>query len=339
MPLVMGLCRTFRWQTVVSSLALLLGTVFQSDAQGSLDIYADSLLNGFEDWSYAPHGVTNTSPVHSGTYSISVNADFWQAISFHHADFNSTPYKSFAFWVNGGEGGQSLALYAYLDDVYQQYYQVPGVLPANTWQQIVVPLSALGAADKPNLSRFDIKLAQVGSSTSSVFYVDDVQLIAKGLQVDTTLPARLADSRWFGVNTAIWEYGFDSPDTLSLLTEMGCRTLRFPGGSFSDEYHWASNYIVGSSFQGWPTTFGNFMDIATTWGQTCSSLRIMALARPLKRLTGFVGRILPTSAASSIGRSVTSVTGRGKWIATRRLRSWLTILGPMRRGSGIIMRP
>jgi hypothetical protein len=168
--------------------------------------------------------------------------------------------------VNGGAGGQSLALYAYLNDVYQQYYLVPGVLPANTWVQIVVPLSALGAADKTNLSRFDIKLAQVGNSTANVFYVDDVQLAAKGVTVDTTQAVRLADARWFGANTAIWEYGFDSPDTLSLLTEMGCRTLRFPGGSFSDKYHWASNYIVGSSWEGWPTTFGNFMDIATNLG-------------------------------------------------------------------------
>ena len=167
--------------------------------------------------------------------------------------------------MNGGAGGQSLAVYA-SDDVYQQYYQVPGTLPANTWQQIVIPLSALGVANKTNLSRFDIKLAQVGNSTANTFYVDDVQLAAKTVTVDTTQAVRLADARWFGANTAIWEYGFDSPDTLSLMTEMGCRTLRFPGGSFADEYHWASNYIVNSSWEGWPTAFGNFMDIATNLG-------------------------------------------------------------------------
>ena len=248
------------------TLVLLFGTGRPSFAQASLDIYTDGLDNGFEDWSYATHSLTNTSPVHSGTYSISVNTVYWNAISFHQTNFDSTPYLNLTFWVNGGDGGQSLGLYAYLNDVYQQYYQVPGVLPANTWQQIVVPLSALNAADKTNLSRFDIKLAQVGDSTASTFYVDDVQLTAKTVSLDTTQTVRLADSRWFGANTAIWEYGFDSADTLSLMTEMGCRTLRFPGGSFADEYHWASNYIVGSTWEDWPTSFGNFMDIATNLG-------------------------------------------------------------------------
>ena len=84
--------------------------------------------------------------------------------------------------------------------------------------------------------------------------------------VDVSQTLRSVDARSSGVNSAIWEYGFDSPDTLSLLTEMGCRTLRFPGGSFSDEYHWASNYIEGSSFEAWPTAFTNFMDIATNLG-------------------------------------------------------------------------
>ena len=244
----------------------LLGLGLPRVAQGSLAIYTDGLDNGFEDWSYATHSLVNTSPVHSGIYSISVNTVYWNAISFHHVNFDSTPYTSFTFWVNGGAGGQSLAVYAYLNDVNQQYYQIPGTLPANTWQQIIIPLSALGAANKTNLSRFDIKLAQVGNSTANTFYVDDVQLAAKTVTVDTTQTVRLADARWFGANTAIWEYGFDSPDTLSLMTEMGCRTLRFPGGSFADEYHWASNYIVGSSWEGWPTSFGNFMDIATNLG-------------------------------------------------------------------------
>ena len=248
------------------TLALLFGTGLPGAAQGSLDIYTDGLDNGFQDWSYATHSLTNTSPVHSGKYSISVNTVYWNAISFHQTNFDSTPYKSFTFWVNGGVGGQSLGMYAYLNDVYQQYYQIPGVLPPNAWEQIVVPLSALGAANQTNVSRFDIKLAQVGNSTSNEFYVDDVQLVARGVTVDATQTVRQADARWFGANTAIWEYGFDSPDTLSLLTEMGCRTLRFPGGSFSDEYHWESNYIEGASFEAWPTAFTNFMDIATNLG-------------------------------------------------------------------------
>ena len=173
------------------TLAWLFGTgKLAGAAQGSLDIYTDGLDNGFQDWSYATHSLTNTSPVHSGKYSISVNTVYWNAISFHQTNFDSTPYKSFTFWVNGGVGGQSLGMYAYLNDVYQQYYQIPGVLPPNAWEQIVVPLSALGAANQTNVSRFDIKLAQVGNSTSNEFYVDDVQLVARGVMVDVSQTLR-----------------------------------------------------------------------------------------------------------------------------------------------------
>jgi alpha-L-arabinofuranosidase len=89
---------------------------------------------------------------------------------------------------------------------------------------------------------------------------------ASQVTLDAGQTLRTVDARWFGANTAVWDYGFDSPDTLSLLVEMGCRTLRFPGGSFADLYHWPSNYVVGSSWEGWPTTFPNFMHIATNLG-------------------------------------------------------------------------
>jgi alpha-L-arabinofuranosidase len=81
--------------------------------------------------------------------------------------------------------------------------------------------------------------------------------------VDASQTLRPADGRWFGANTAVWEDTFDSADSMSLLDEMGITTLRYPGGSFADEYHWESNYIVGSSYEGWPTAFTNFVQIAT----------------------------------------------------------------------------
>ena len=40
-----------------------------SMAQSNLTIYADSLVNGWQDWSYyATRNFANTSPVHSGTF-------------------------------------------------------------------------------------------------------------------------------------------------------------------------------------------------------------------------------------------------------------------------------
>ena len=83
--------------------------------------------------------------------------------------------------------------------------------------------------------------------------------------VDISRTLRTADARWFGINAAIWDSQFDTTDTLSALTEMGCRVLRFPGGSASDDYHWATGFSGSSTFQ-WPTGYTNFAHIATNLG-------------------------------------------------------------------------
>jgi hypothetical protein len=243
---------------------------FSAIAQAPLAIYTDNLVNGFQDWSWAPHNLFNTLPVHSGADSISVNATNWQAISFHHADFDTSPYTNFTFWAHGGtNGGQLLQVYAELSGVGQSACQIPGSLTANSWQQFVIPLTTLLAANKTNLSRINIQL-RAGGSTNT-FYVDDVQLTAKpapaviNVSVNTTPAVRTVDSRWFGVNTAVWDSNFDAPQTVSLLNEMGTTILRFPGGSLSDEYHWASNTTLTNTWQ-WATSFSNFVHVATNVG-------------------------------------------------------------------------
>ena len=81
--------------------------------------------------------------------------------------------------------------------------------------------------------------------------------------IDASQSLRPADGRWFGANTAAWEKLFDSSNSLSLLNEMGCTTLRYPGGSLADTYHWSSNYWFGGTPNFGPTAFTNFLQIAT----------------------------------------------------------------------------
>src|SRR5882757_10853485 len=166
-------CRSEKW--LFSCLLALLAMGLHAQA---LPIYTDSFVNGFDDWSWAARNISNPSPVHSGAYSIAVTGNYWQGISFHHADFDSTPYASFSFWVNGGSGGQTLRVYAELSGVGQANYDIPGTLAANTWQQFMIPLSTLGVANQPKLSRINIILTQNGGSTSNAYYLDDVQLTA-----------------------------------------------------------------------------------------------------------------------------------------------------------------
>lgn len=265
--MLLQICR----RAATGAVAVLLGFGMKCAAQTALPIYTDSFVNGFDDWSWAARNISNPSPVHSGTYSIAVTGNYWQGISFHHAEFDSTPYGSFSFWVNGGSGGQSLRVYAELSGIGQANYDLPGTLPANTWQQIVIPLSTLGVADRPNLSRINIVLIQNGNSTSNAYYLDDVQLTANpppplvhlGLDAQQTL--RAADARWFGLNTAIWDGNFDTSSTSNALKELGTRILRFPGGSLSDEYHWATGKSLNNTWA-WQTSFANFLHIATNAG-------------------------------------------------------------------------
>jgi len=231
-------------------------------AQANLPIYTDNLVNGFQNWSWATVNLGNYSPVHSGTYSISVtDGGNYQALVFARPDFNTTPYASLSFWINGGSaGGQKLQVWGSLDGTNQVAYSL-GTLPANTWQQITIPLSALAVANKPNCSSFGIQ-GNAGGAAQPTFYVDDVQLVAAPvptlvhLGVDAGQALHTVDARQFGLNTATWDGSLGNSTTLPLLESIGCMALRWPGGSSSDTYNWASD----------PTGNANFRYIATNLG-------------------------------------------------------------------------
>src|SRR5437867_4133008 len=55
-------------------------------------IYTNSLVNGWENWSWATVNLAATSPVHSADKSISVSPAAWQALYVHHAAFDSGAY-------------------------------------------------------------------------------------------------------------------------------------------------------------------------------------------------------------------------------------------------------
>jgi hypothetical protein len=69
------------------------------------------------------------------------------------------------------------------------------------------------------------------------------------------------DSRLFALNTAVWDSEVNTDATRTLLGAAGIRTLRFPGGSTSDTYHWQTNKSDGNSFM-WATSFDAFAKVA-----------------------------------------------------------------------------
>jgi alpha-N-arabinofuranosidase len=238
-------------------------------AQANLPAYTDHLVNGFQDYSWAPRNLANTSTIHSGSDSISVSAANWQALQLHHGDFDTSLYASLSFWINGGaSSGQKLQVQGVFGGAAQTAYVLP-TLTNNVWLQFTIPLATLGIANKTNCNGFWIQL-QAGGSTNT-FYVDDIQWVAKPapllthITVNAAQALRTVDARMFGVNTAIWDGNFDTPETLSLVREMGCLALRFPGGSLSDEYHWATGKSLTNTWS-WATSFNNFVHVATNSG-------------------------------------------------------------------------
>jgi len=251
-------------------------------AQVNLQIYSDSLANGFQDWGWAPRSYTNTSPVHSGITSVSVTISdsSWQGLQIVHGAFDSTPYESVTFWINGGtSGGQRLQIYGLAQvGSTQNVWQISqslGTLQTNTWQQFTIPLSALGLADKNNATGIVFQ-DRIGAPQPT-FFLDDIEFNAKSspppppvpplvhVSINTTQVVRTVDARHFGVNLAIWDGNYEPGNyatTASLLTEMGCLTVRLPGGSLSDEYHFSSNTSWTNTWQ-WQTSFPEFMRVAT----------------------------------------------------------------------------
>ncbi len=255
---------------------LLLLAVRSAMAQANLPIYTDNLVNGFQNWSWATVNTENTSPTYAGSSdSISVTAGAnYQALYLEHADFNTSPYASLSFWINGGaSGGQKLQVQALLDGTGQGSYSL-GALPTNTWEQITIPLSALGVAGKPNCSGIWI---QGGSAAQPTFYVDDIQLVAAPapalvhLGLDAGQALRTVDARQFGLNTATWDGSLGNSQTIPLLEESGCLTLRWPGGSTSDTYHWANDPSGNARFRNVATNLGAQVFTTVNYGSGTAS--------------------------------------------------------------------
>ena len=121
----------------------------------NLPIYTDTLLNGFQDFSWATNvNYSNTDPVYSGTYSIGVTAAAYTALALYYDNLNTTPYASLSFWINGGvAGAQGLQVMGVVNQTAVGTYNLPALAP-NTWSQFNIPLSALGVANITNCQGF-----------------------------------------------------------------------------------------------------------------------------------------------------------------------------------------
>jgi alpha-L-arabinofuranosidase len=76
--------------------------------------------------------------------------------------------------------------------------------------------------------------------------------------VDSHAGLALVPPTGLGVNDAIWDPELGSNETSGLLREIGVNTLRYPGGSYGDIYHWQDHTAPGG-YVAPNTDFDTFM--------------------------------------------------------------------------------
>ncbi|MGA2555948.1 MAG: glycoside hydrolase family 44 protein, partial [Verrucomicrobiota bacterium] len=193
------------------------------------------LENGWQNWGWATLNYSNTSPVHSGSDSISVTMGGWAGIQLYHPNMDSTPYASISFWLNGGSsGGQHLRIYGLLNGSGQSVTSL-GSVATNTWQQFTVTLSALGVANHTNFSGFVIQdSAGTGEPT---FYLDDISLVATtGTNAPVTIGLDALVNR-HSISPFVYGLNWASPSQLLDLNF----TINRGGGNASTRHNWLLN--------------------------------------------------------------------------------------------------
>ncbi len=205
-------------------------------------IYNGALQNGWENWSWATVNFANASPVYTGnSYSISVTCGGYSALYLENNPFNPSLYSNLAFWINGGTGGQSLTVYALTNGaVLNNSYTFTA--PTNSWQYIVIPLSALGLTSQTNADGFWIY--NNSGATLPTFYLDGISLLSStnaitaNVTINATNVINTVPTNAFGIFMAVWDtWGGNTPTQLK---QSGVTAMRYPGGGYTDNYHWSS---------------------------------------------------------------------------------------------------
>jgi uncharacterized protein (TIGR03437 family) len=230
-------------------------TTWRADSQS---IYEDAFRNRWSNCSSGQTNSNNSSPVHSGNSSISVTLAGHANLCVSHPSaegfFDFSWFDGLSLWLHGGtSGGQLLQVQASVNGALGPIVPLPS-LAAGIWQQASIPVASLGLNTNTKAAKVQILIQGLNASAQSTFYVDDIALTisqppsAIHVSVNAAQVIRTADPRHFGINTAFWDY----PPLATLtaaLGEMNVQALRFPGGSSSDDFHWATaNPVAGNSF-------------------------------------------------------------------------------------------
>ncbi len=221
------------WITLVGA-GLMSAPTVHSAPLATLTIYADALDSGWANWSWdTTVNLNNTTPVRAGNRSIAVTYTAgWAGLYLHAAPaINLSAYQTLRFWAHGGASGtRAIKIVANGDGAHER----PLSVPANTWTQFDVALSALGSPT--TLS--DLYWQDNSDGAQPTFYLDEVQLIGSGPEPGTTIALNIdAQADVHPISPDI--YGINYADE-ALAAELNLPVRRW-GGNSTSRYNWQSD--------------------------------------------------------------------------------------------------
>jgi hypothetical protein len=237
--------RHFHFQTLGSILLttlLLIGCAQRAQAGTDLDIFINGLNPAWEDWSWdSTRNFADAAQTHSGSASIAVTPAAWGTLSLRTATPpTGADHTALAFWGYGAAGGTELSVYVQTGDEGAPLAGQIVTLPANTWQEVLIPLADLG--NPGQLARINFQSNR--PTAQPTFYLDDIRLIGQAgnppaatlqLTVDVGAERKPISPDIYGIN----DYGITG-DPVALMEELGISVRRW-GGNTTSRYNWQTD--------------------------------------------------------------------------------------------------
>ncbi len=221
-------------------------------SQASQFLFDDALASGWTNASSANTSLTSTSPVYRGSRAISVASGTAQSAAFTCAARSTAGFAAVSFWLKGGDVAP-LQVGGSRGGVALESYPV-SVRATSDWQQVLVPLSAVGLDAIDDLTGLRIEGRTVGGVVPGAFSLDDVTLMGQD-----DYNAAIADvTITLGDLTATYD---GTPKPVSVTTQP-------PGRATIVTYN-------GSATP--PTNAGTYTVVATLDSQTSNSTAIGTL--------------------------------------------------------------
>jgi Putative Ig domain len=120
---------------------------------------------------------------------------------------------------------------------------IGGTLPAGLSLSTAGVLSGTATVDG-NYS-FTVQVLDRGAPQQKATATITLQVVDATVAIDTTKPLVTVPQGFFGMHTSVYDSSLNDVARLpALLQGTGIQTLRYPGGSYSDRYHWAQHSLT-----------------------------------------------------------------------------------------------